>query len=228
MPGDDSAARRPAAASELGEHENRRDGPRIAESIDCGLALLAHTLYIRLHEDVEQLVGTDSMLMPVAPEKTRIRTIREIGLYHVAESALLVRQAGYLRDGGDWYVHWLGRLRLGEFAPDGSDTARIAHYIADPPDRRRLRFTDILSQVLPESRRAPLVLFRLVPLAVQVATALAFGDTAGAGQARSEQAEQLPAMADCRHCKGRVLENGEQCTHCGNPLWKSQWLTAAD
>ena len=228
MQRDDSAVRRPAAAGELNAHENRSDGAQIVESLDRGLALLAQTLYIRLHEDVEQLVGADSMLMPVAPEKARICTLAEIGLYQVAESALLVREAEYLRDRSDWYVRWLTTLRFGPVSADGSELARIARYVGEKPDHRRLMFTDILSRVLPESRRAPLVLFRLVPLAVQLATALAFGDTARAGHARAAQAEYLPAMTDCQQCRARVLENTEQCAHCGNPLWKSPWLIAID
>ena len=36
----------------------------------------------------------------------------------------------------------------------------------------------------------------------------------------------LSIIRDCAECHGSVLENGEQCRNCGNPLWKYDWLTA--
>ena len=72
------------------------------------------------------------------------------------------------------------------------------------------------------------MLFRLAPSSVEIATALAFGKTADAGHWRKQQMEYLPAIGDCHECRGRVLDNGEQCRVCGNPVWKFEWLTAAD
>ena len=74
----------------------------------------------------------------------------------------------------------------------------------------------------------PLVLFQLLPLAVRIVTALAFGDHACARDARNSQVAHLPSIRYCRQCRGEVLENGEQCEQCGNPLWEYKWLTAAD
>lgn len=228
MQRDASVTRRPAAASELNQHEGWEDGLPLVESLDGGFALLAHSLYIRLHEEVEQTLGADSMLMPVSPEKTRAKTLAEIALYQTAESAIVVGQGGYLRGDSDWYVRWLVRLRLGELTAEGREFRRTARYLTEDADQRRLTFSDILSRVLPESRNAPLVLLRLFPLAVQAVTALAFGDQARAEQLRAQQAALLPAMADCRDCHGRLLAIGEMCMRCGNPLWKTKWLTVAD
>ena len=85
-----------------------------------------------------------------------------------------------------------------------------------------------MGRVLPESRHAPLVLFLLFPLAVQIVTASAFDDRGTASGQRRQQTAILPAITDCRQCRGQLLEFTEQCTACGNPLWKYDWLTAVD
>ncbi len=125
-------------------------------------------------------------------------------------------------------MQWLARLRLGALSADVNVVRRFAQYASKTTDDRRLAFTDVLARALPESRRAPLVLFRLVPLALHVATALAFGDRGRASEVRDRQTSLLEAIADCRQCGGRVLENGQQCGQCGNPLWTFRWLTTAD
>ena len=103
---------------------------------------------------------------------------------------------------------------------------RIEAYRSAGRDQRRLAFTDVLANVLHESRKVPLVLFRLLPLSVEIATSLAFGDAQAASDARDRQLTTLPAIRDCSRCRGEVLDNGEQCPQCGNPLWKFDWLTA--
>ena len=91
-----------------------------------------------------------------------------------------------------------------------------------------MAFSNILAAALPEALRAPLILLKLMPLAVQVATAQAFGKSADATQWRREQSNILPAIADCHQCHGELLESGEQCETCGNPIWTFEWLTMAD
>jgi hypothetical protein len=93
---------------------------------------------------------------------------------------------------------------------------------------RRLALTDILVSVLPESRRAPLVLFLLFPLAVQIATAAAFGDDAMAARLRAMQIDLLPIISACRECRGRILEPGRSCPSCNGPLWKTELLNAVE
>ncbi len=85
-----------------------------------------------------------------------------------------------------------------------------------------------MARVVSESRRAPLVLFRLMPLAVEIVTTLAFGDSPKAAQLRNRQTVLLPAILDCHHCRGKLLDNGEQCPECGNPLWQFDWLSSVD
>jgi hypothetical protein len=113
----DRTARRDAAARQLNEHEKRSDGNQVVDSLDCGLTLLADLLYSRLHKDVEEVEGLDSMLTPISPSTTQSRGLREISLYQIAESAAFARMSSYTRDDAAWYVQWLSRLRFGEPPP---------------------------------------------------------------------------------------------------------------
>jgi hypothetical protein len=76
--------------------------------------------------------------------------------------------------------------------------------------------------------QSPLVLFQLLPLSVRVVVATAFGDRAAAEGLRRRQLSILPSIADCRRCRGWVLDCAEPCQSCGNPLWKFEWLAAAE
>lgn len=216
------------AVEEFQRHENRGDGARVVGSLAGGLTVLRDLLYTRTHDDVETNVGRDSMFLPVSDEKTERSAKAQIEIYQIAESTATVRQRAYVRTHDDWYPQWLMRLRLGRTPPGETITERIARYLAESSDDRRLAFGNALADVLPESNRAPLVLFRLVPLGVWLATAQAFGDHGGAAEARNGQLAYLPVIGDCQQCHGAVLENGEQCPGCGNPLWKFEWLTTAD
>jgi hypothetical protein len=216
------------AAEEFNLHENRTDGAGVAACLSNGLTILRESLYLRVYEDVEKNVGKDSMLAPVSESKAEKQSIEEIEIYQAVESALMVKRAGYVNQAQDWYFPWLARLRLGERGQNAEVLARSKLYILKGPDERRLAFMDALARVLPESREAPLVLFRLAPISVQIATARAFGDRVAASKLRREQTVILPAIADCRQCRAQVLECVEQCRTCGNPLWKYEWLTAVD
>jgi hypothetical protein len=215
------------AAEEFNRHEGRRDGVSVAGSLNGGLSVLRDSLYLRLHDDVERMIGKDSMLLPVSELKAERATRLEIEIYQVAESAAATRLHGYLRTQDEWYPNWLARLRLAEKF-DATAWERIKRYLAQTADQRRLKFGDALAHTLPESERAPLVLFHLVPLAVEIATCLAFGDHRRASEARKRQIGHLAAITDCQECHGYLLENGERCRQCGNPLWKATWLTVAD
>jgi hypothetical protein len=117
---------------------------------------------------------------------------------------------------------------LGDFDAASRPARRIAYYVSKPATEQRLAFSNILSVAMPEATRAPLILLRLLPPAVQIATALAFGKSEDALVWRHEQVEIMPSIVDCHRCHGKLLENGEQCTMCGNPLWTFEWLTALD
>jgi len=220
--------RQTGAAEEFNRHERRHDGASVTGSLVGGLNVLRDSLYLRVHRDVEKIIGTDSMWMPLSEMKSEAQTKIEIELYQIAESHATVQEHKYLSTEDDWYLRWLMRLRLGEVQVARDHAERFDKYLSKTPDDRRLLFTDVLGSVLPESEQAPLVLFRLVPQAVRIVTALAFGDHGRASEARNQQTACLPAITYCQQCQGKVLENGEQCRGCGNPLWKFDWLTATD
>jgi hypothetical protein len=206
----------------------RTDGATIVTSLVAGLSLLRDLSYERMHGDVERVVGVDSMLMPVSELKTEQEAKAAIELFQIAESTCTARDAGYLGTDVDWYVRWLAETRLGERAAQQNTGDQLAAYLSMHADGRRLTMSDILSRVLPESRQAPLILFRLLPLAVQVATALAFGDRDRAAGIRKQQKSVLPAISDCHACHGAVLDNEEMCETCGSPMWNYKWLTVTD
>jgi len=216
------------AVEQFNRQEHRDDGEHVAASLTGGMAILRGSLYSRVHREVEKRLGTDTMLVPVSEQKTEKRTKTEIDLYQIAESAAAVLEHAYIGADSDWYLQWLTLLRTGHRGAGSNTNARLRDYVAMSADDRRLAFTDVLARVLPESTRAPLVLFRLLPLSVHTATALAFGDHTTALDTRSRQTSFLPAINYCNKCQGKVLDNGEQCPGCGNPLWKYEWLTAAD
>ena len=224
---EDSVQRRQQAIEEFNQHLRRGDGARVAGNLAGGLTHLRDLLYVRVHDDVELRVGMDSMLSPVSVEKTAKVAKLEIDLYQDAVSAIAAGQQGYA-GGDDWYLKWLTRFRLGRLSEDSRVAKRLSRYLAATPDGRRLAFTNVMASVVAESRRAPLVLFRLVPYAVQIVTGLAFDDHLLCDAAREQQFHLLPAIRDCHHCRGKLLDCGEECRLCGNPLWKFEWLTAAD
>jgi len=215
-------------AQEFEQQSGRRDGLQVVAGLESGLDLLNGLLHARLDEDVKEVSGADSMLVPASEMRSLLRTKTEISLYQVAESAATIGRFGYWPAGNDAYVPWLARLVLNESPLNESHRQKIDGYLSRTARARRLIFTDVLVKVLPESRRAPLVLFLLFPLAVQIATALAFGDHPTADKLRASQIEQLPVISSCRECRGRVLENGTICRQCANPLWNTQWLTSAE
>jgi len=213
------------AAAELNEHEHRTDAARVTTSLSAGLSVLRDSFYRRLHDDVQRIIGQDSMLAPVSRPKSETLTKLETELYQIAESTIAARAGGYVSDEA-WYGQWLLGLRLGASAKNVKAQERFAYYVAREDRDRRLALSNLLARIFPESRKVPLILFHLLPLAVHVATALAFGDQAGAAALRDQQVAQLPAILDCRQCHGAVLDNGKQCSLCANPLWKWEFLAA--
>ncbi len=216
-----------AAAEEFDFHEHRGDGLQVIEGLCGGLTLIRDAFFDRVHSDVEIRVGKDSIMLPISEEKTERTTKVEIEAYQVAVSAATADVGGYVNE-ADWYREWLTRLRLGGRDTESRAARRILYYAGKSATDQRLAFSNVLATVLPESASAPLILLRLLPLAAQIATALAFGKSADAMQWRHEQREILPSIDDCYHCHGKLLENGEQCAMCGNPIWNFEWLTVAD
>jgi len=216
-----------AAAEEFNHHEHRGDGLQVIESICGGLTLIRDAVYARIHADVERRMGMDSMIFPLSEEKSERTTKLEIEIYQIVVAAGAGQAKGYITD-GKWFRDWLTGLRLGHLDSNSRAARRMSYYLEKSADDQRLAFSNILATSLPEASRAPLILLRLVPLAVQIAAALAFGKSVDALQLRHEQIEILPSIRDCYRCHGKLLENGEQCTMCGSPLWTYEWLTTAD
>jgi hypothetical protein len=223
----DCAVRREEAGRLLGEHEHRERAMQVVNSLADGLTTLRNLLFTRIHEDVESKIGADSMLLPISPLKSELAAKVEIELFEIAESAYRAHARGYVKD-RDWYVAWLASLRLGDYAQNPQVRKRLDRYLALNDDERRLAFSGYLEKVYPEAHRAPLVLYRLYPLAVDIVTAVAFGHPLDANELRNQQMFWLPAIQDCHECHGAPLENSEKCRVCGNPLWNYRWLTVSE
>jgi hypothetical protein len=216
------------AAEEFNRHERRSDGVAAVNWLDRGLTILRSALYLRVHQDVELMVGRDSMLMPVSEMRTVLLANQSIEAYQIAESTAAAKDFHYASDPAGWYLGWLARIRLGDQDWGGEIVERTKTYLAKTAEERRSAFSDEMARIVHEAVSAPLVLFRLLPLAVQIITARAFGDQKTADDLRRRQVTILSSIQDCRNCKGQVMNFGEQCPNCGNPLWTYEWLTAAD
>ncbi len=215
------------AAAEFNRRAQRDDGEQVVRGLADGLTVVRNLAHERLEAPDPSTMAMDSMLLPLSPLEAEKRTLREIELFQVAESAFVARERFVPAD-SEWFVPWLTRLRLAEEGTSKECQQRLSAYLRQSADDRRLRFSDVMADVLPVSRRAPLVLFRLLPLAVHVATALAFGEHLTAREFRSRQIFHLPSIEDCQDCHGVTLDNGEKCRRCGNPVWNNEWLTSAD
>jgi len=204
------------------------NAPNIAGSLSKGLRALRELLLTRLHNDVEAAFGVDSLLAPATSGEAQ-REIHlatdEIEIYSLVVVLAEVSHGGYANGQLDWFRQWLLRLRF-EQEFQSAARRRIEFYEPYGDNQRRHMFASIIEQALPEATKAPLIIYRLFPRSVRVATALAFADALRAKEIRSEQISYLPAIADCHECHGLPLENGDVCGHCGNPLWKINWLNA--
>ncbi len=224
----DCIARRAKALLELAEHQPNLDAERVTRSMADGLDTLRNLMFTRIHEDVETNLGRDSMLLPVSAGESELAAKLEIESYQVALSSLAARQRGYVNCEFEWYVRWLGHLRLGDAMRESKYRRRIRRYLSMSDDEARLSFSRHLETVFPEASRAPLILYRLYPPAVRIVSAIAFGHHLEASELRNRQALWLAVISDCHECHGRPLDNGEQCQVCGNPLWSYHWLQEVD
>lgn len=221
----ETAQRRQTAIARFEQQTRRTDGPAIVENLDLGLDLLRDLCYTRIHGDVERLFGVDSLIEPVSIIKAELETKRQIDIYLAAEAIAFTRLAGYLAADPSWIESWLGALRLDVHTEHPGVFDQLQAYASRPASDRRLAFSTALERTLAEARKAPLVLYQLLPPAVAIVVATALADSAHADLARSEQRLILPALSDCRACQGALLPPGTACPQCGNPLWKFAWLT---
>ena len=218
--------RRAMAAEEFNQHEQRNDGAAVVNSLGDGFKLLSQAMFTRIHTDVVNKIGMDSMLAPISILKSEDEAKDEIDIYQIFESDLHVRRHHYVNTDGEWCLAWLGRLRLDDPVKSKNVSGRIAYYLKHPSEERGKAFATVLERAFPEATKAPLILYRLLPLAVRVVSSIAFVDHATAEDARRKQNTLLPVIRDCGDCHGELLDNGDQCSRCGNPLWFYDWLTA--
>lgn len=217
--------RRKRAVAELQAKAPQIDSSVVVHSIMVGLTHLRNLLVARAHDDVEQHYGSDSLLGTSLTEIERRaqRAKAEVEAYSCVVIHDQVSRGGYLENADEWFLDWIFRLRLGSGYKPVFDK-RVSYYHTQDIEERRLRFMSVLQRSIPESARAPLVLFRLYPRSVRIVAAVAFGDLLGARKIRSEQISLLPAISDCHECHGRLLDFDETCRCCGNPLWNYTWL----
>jgi hypothetical protein len=213
------------AAAELKEHYPGLDSQQIVDCLMAGTTQLRNLLMVRAHDDVQREYGTDSLTdASLSRMQMKARYAKfEIETYSCIVIDDEVTQSGYVGDPGDWFLDWLFRLRLGA-GYESAFQQRVEHFRSPNIEERRLKFVSKLQEAMPDSARAPLVLFRLFPRALRILPAVAFGDAVRAQRLRQEQKTLLPAIGDCHQCEGRVLENDEICHFCGNPVWEFNWL----
>ena len=143
----------------------------------------------------------------------------EVEAFMIAESAVAVRSLKLVKEPESWYTDWLTAMRLDAWNPLGDVPERIAGYLKESADERRLRFSNLLVEAIPETRRAPLVLFRILPTAVHLATAQAFGDSSRPRRFepnRSKSSRRSPtARSATENCSPAARSAPHAETHSG-------------
>lgn len=219
-------ARRRTASAAFDAHEHRGDGEAVVARLDDAFALLADLLFARIHGDVEKHVGVDSLYDPLSEASAESRAKAELDAYFAFEAALFAEERAYVRGGDGWCEAWLAALLVSDRDLGMPAAHRMATYRDKSPDDRRRGFSLVLERAFPEATHAPLVIYRLLPLAVRLATAQAFERADHAQAQRDRQLVLLPSILDCTACHGAVLPSGAACERCGNPFWKYELLTA--
>lgn len=213
------------ARVELTLHRDGVKSSAIVNSLWSGLTTLRKLFLARLHRDAPDL--TWARLTVSGAKRGFHQAAEEIDIYSLIVVVAEAEHSGYSNGEIAWFRDWLLRLRWGDEITSAI-LERIQSYEHHSDGERRRRFASFLEQAIPEATHAPLIIYRLYPRAVRVATALAFGDALRAKEVRSEQISYLPIIGDCHQCHGLPLENGEICPDCGNPLWKINWLCATE
>ena len=226
MPGED-LDRRTAFIEEFQRHENRTDGQQVVTSLDSGLLVLRDLLYGRLHYDVEQIVGMDSMLIPLSEAKAQRATKAQIEIYQVVESAWSVQERQYVSS-NDWYVDWLTRFRLGEMAAKEKIQNEIAAYRGMKPDGRRLAFTDVLMRVLPESRKRRWSCSSWCPWQSKSPRRWPSETILRRRNCGSSRDRSCPPSPTAPRATAPCWTTADFCDTCSNPMWTYKWLTVAD
>ena len=218
------------AQAELTRHSGGVNSSAIVGSLWAGLITLRKLFLTRLHQDIDTRFGVDSVWAPLnllkAKREYRLAA-EEIEIYSLLVVVAEAEHSRYAKGDLAWFRDWLLRLRWGD---EMNPTAlqRMQAYGKHSDGERRRMFASFLEQALPAATKTPLIIYRLYPRAVRIATCLAFDDALRAREIRNEQISYLPVIGDCHQCHGLPLENGEVCADCGNPLWKINWLCATE
>jgi hypothetical protein len=221
------SARHARAAELLRQVAGSQNSEQIVESLSVGLNTIRDLLFQRIHNDVELHFGMDSMKIPLSLDQSEYNAKAEIDIWQIVEACRFAVQSGYVPDVA-WMQNWLGELRLGGSFTNGPVQQRIAEYLERDESEQRRHFAIALEKVYPEAYKSPLVLHQLMPHAVRIVVSVAFGATEEATRQRDHQTFLLPGIRDCQACRGEVLDNGETCVDCGNPIWNYKWLLAAE
>jgi hypothetical protein len=227
MPSTRHSERHAHAAAEFDRYTGSKRGKPIVESLSVGLNTIRDRFFQRIHEDVEQYFGTDSMSIPLGPDQSTFNAKAEIDVWQIVEAAIFASENDYVED-LDWMRRWLGELRLGESYGKRAVQRRVNDYIELDGDQRRLHFSSCLEKVYPEARKCPLVLYQLMPQAIHIVLSIAFSDAKESARQRDRQVFFLPGILYCSRCRGGVLDNGDTCAACGNPVWNYKWLRSAE
>lgn len=219
----DKTERRATAARIFGDELRRGDGSEVVAKLDDAFTLLANLVYARVHGDVERHVGIDSLINPLSELKAEAHTKAEVLAYIAAESAAFAGEREYV-PASLYYRTWLADFIVASGNLSVPLVERLAAYDTATADDRRRAFSVVLERAMPEAGRAPLVIYRLLQLAVNLATAQAFGKIEHAQAQRDRQLVLLQNILDCRECAGQLLPPGEKCAQCGNPFWKYELL----
>src|SRR5580698_9245150 len=94
----DRSQRRTDAAAEFDRLTQRADGARVVHLLADGLSMLRDLLFTRIHGDMEQIFGLDSMLLPVSLLKCEANAKTEIEVYQVVESMFDAAASRYVAD----------------------------------------------------------------------------------------------------------------------------------
>lgn len=211
--------------TDLSERSHGASSHSTSECLCNSLTKLRKLLIQRTNEDVEREFGKDSMVVSSLAELERQehRASMEIETYCCVLVNEEVINNHYLECDEERFLDWLLHLRFGN-QWQKIKQQRVGFYLSDTVAQRRMKFLGLLQRALPESARAPLVLFRLFPRAVRIAAAMAFRDMQRAQALREEQIQLLPTIGYCHECHGRLMDCEESCRCCGNPIWTINWL----
>lgn len=220
----DRSKRQADATQALEQETGRHDGAQVIAALSAGLELSARLFLDRIRGGLnvgDTVIRADLARMPALAE-----CYRAVLLVETVESGVQVHHHHYLRVDEDWYEKWLALTLLGGELPLKQIITGIAHYQRLSPDRRQADLRVSLERRVREVLEAPVVVYRLLTLAVTVATASAFGDKETARSARHLQHSLVPQAAQCPQCHGEILPSGKLCSACGNPFWRRDWLGA--